>query len=513
VFHKLGSDDIPTNYISFYYDDDGKYVEVDAADLEFNDDDEDYDDYPVWDTTVLEEEVQRRVVVLLAGWIMSKEAAGEWPSAEQQAEQTDIFTADLRHTLRINIFRNTARRVSGAKLGYFHHAIKVKGICKSKGKGKTRTSSQFRPLLKGKGMIHQPMGKGAGKVKARSGKGYDETHQDCTRFLSDIEGCESIHGGATFRDRSLRDPSGTFFPTDKADPLQLNSDHHNEYSAQGDILEHSRGSLDVLPLPHVWKPLAHWDRLASWVNFLPEDEMPSGIALFRAAERWPSVLQKLTTQKERNFEPSSLSVETEWSIDQEKALLAIAEGVQQDDADTPDFLTRCFHLSGRPGFGKSEVIIHAALGASQKGGQVLILCPTGTLVHVYRDRLGDMNGVTVDTIHSAFQFCRNADIAVNYGLPSSLRRYDLIMLDEASQVHDEVCARVFVAIRELPRRPFFVISSDFQQLNPIGASTLVMEFCKTVDTVDLVTVHRSIDDALAATTSKSTRRQQLSDRE
>ena len=40
-----------------------------------------------------------------------------------------------------------------------------------------------------------------------------------------------------------------------------------------------------------------------------------------------------------------------------------------------------------------------------------------------------------------------------------------------------------------------------------------MEFCKTVDTVDLVTVHRSIDDALAATTSKSSRRQQLSDRE
>jgi hypothetical protein len=392
VFHQLESDGIPTNYISFYYDDDGKYVQVDAADLEFNDDDEDYDDYPVWDTTVLEEEVQRRVVVLLAGWIKSKEASGEWPSAEQQAEQTDIFTADLRHTLRFNIFRNSARRVSGARPGYFHHAIRGKGICKSKGKGKTRTSSQFRSLLHGKGKFHQPMGKGVGTVKARSGKGYDETHQACLRFRFDIKGCESIHGGATFRDRSLRD---------KAHLLQLNSDHHTEYSAQGDILEHSRGFLNVLPLRSVWKPLAHWDRLASCVNLLSEDEMPSGIALFRASERWSSVLQKLAMQKERNFEPSSLLLETEWSIDQEKALLAISEGVQQDHADMLDFLTRCFHLSGRPGVGKSEVIIHAALRASQKGGQVLILCPTASLVHVHRDRLGDMIGDTVDlvTVH------------------------------------------------------------------------------------------------------------------
>jgi ATP-dependent exoDNAse (exonuclease V) alpha subunit len=189
-------------------------------------------------------------------------------------------------------------------------------------------------------------------------------------------------------------------------------------------------------------------------------------------------------------------VEREWSIDQEKALLAIAEGVQQDDANTHDFLTRFLHVSGRPGVGKTEVIIHAAHRASQKGGQVLILCPSGTLVHVYRDRLGDMNGVTVETIHSAFQIGRNADKAVKYAPPSRLRRYDLIMLDEASQVDDEVCTRLFIAIRELPQRPFFVISADFQQLNPIGASKVVRELCKTVHTVDLVTVHRSKDDAL-----------------
>jgi ATP-dependent exoDNAse (exonuclease V) alpha subunit len=102
----------------------------------------------------------------------------------------------------------------------------------------------------------------------------------------------------------------------------------------------------------------------------------------------------------------------------------------------------------------------------------------------------------VETIHSAFQIGRNADKAVKYAPPSRLRRYDLIMLDEASQVDDEVCTRLFIAIRELPQRPFFVISADFQQLNPIGASKVVRELCKTVHTVDLVTVHRSKDDAL-----------------
>ena len=51
-----------------------------------------------------------------------------------------------------------------------------------------------------------------------------------------------------------------------------------------------------------------------------------------------------------------------------------------------------------------------------------------------------MNGVIVETIHSAFQIERKADKAVKYASPSRLRRYDLIMLDEASQVDDEVSA-------------------------------------------------------------------------
>ena len=55
---------------------------------------------------------------------------------------------------------------------------------------------------------------------------------------------------------------------------------------------------------------------------------------------------------------------------------------------------------------------------------------------------------------------------------------------------------MFIAIREIPQRPFFVISADFQQLNPIGASKVVRELCKPVEKVDLVTVRKSKDNAL-----------------
>ena len=188
--------------------------------------------------------------------------------------------------------------------------------------------------------------------------------------------------------------------------------------------------------------------------------------------------------------------ELSWSPDQQRALDAIASGLQVSDANTSSYANRFLHLKGMPGTGKTEVILHAAYRAAHSGARVLILCPTGILVHAYRDRLGDLVGVTVETIHSSFQIGRQADQLVRYAPPTRLRRYDLIFIDEGSQIDDYLFSRLFLGFRELPQRPFVVFAADYQQLNPIGSSLLSRAFAAALFIIELVTVHRTKDPAL-----------------
>ena len=67
---------------------------------------------------------------------------------------------------------------------------------------------------------------------------------------------------------------------------------------------------------------------------------------------------------------------------------------------------RFLFISGKPGSGKSEVLVHAAVAVASKGCEVLILCPTGALVHSYRDRLPETEHIVVETIHSGFKIFR-----------------------------------------------------------------------------------------------------------
>ena len=238
--------------------------------LEIDDDHDDYDAYPVWEAS-LDEEVNRRVNVLLANWISRKESFGERPSAEQQDEQSIIFTVELRHFLLES---------------------KAIGNSYSKGKGKTRTPSQFRSLPHGKGMNLETMGLGAGKGKVRPGKGYDETHQDYSPSFADVQGSESNAGGATFRHRALRDTSGNYYPITAY--FQSHPVHHNASSSHDDIFGHSLGSLGVLPVRDMWAPVAEGNRLAEfYMNATTSDDMPRGVALSRAAEIFHTVIEKL----------------------------------------------------------------------------------------------------------------------------------------------------------------------------------------------------------------------------
>jgi hypothetical protein len=154
------------------------------------------------------------------------------------------------------------------------------------------------------------------------------------------------------------------------------------------------------------------------------------------------------------------------------------------------------NISGEPGSGKSEVLVHVAIRAAESGDYVLILCPTGMLVHSYRDRLPHSERIIAETIHSSFCISRRADLLVQYCPPTRLRRYDLILLDEASQVEDHIAQKVVMAIHELPHSPMFVVAADFSQLRPVAGGSIMRRLCEALPQVQLRIIFRSKDPEL-----------------
>ena len=86
---------------------------------------------------------------------------------------------------------------------------------------------------------------------------------------------------------------------------------------------------------------------------------------------------------------------------------------------------------------------------------VLIICPTGLLVHQCKSRIpeqGGVEGIRVDTVQGVLQYKRKgADSKVTWAPPSALRRIDLILCDEGSQCEDTEFERLFTSIREQRR--------------------------------------------------------------
>jgi hypothetical protein len=141
-----------------------------------------------------------------------------------------------------------------------------------------------------------------------------------------------------------------------------------------------------------------------------------------------------------------------WSEGQASVLSALRAATQVADANVARVRSQYLFLQGEPGSGKSEVFVHAAVEAAAADLHVLILCPTGTLVHSYRDRLPASDNIAVDTVHSALAInAASGQGDVAYTPPRRMRRYDLILLDEASQLEDPVTNLLFMCLRELPQ--------------------------------------------------------------
>ena len=185
----------------------------------------------------------------------------------------------------------------------------------------------------------------------------------------------------------------------------------------------------------------------------------------------------------------------DWSAEQTRVLDAMRIGTSVDDTSDSNG-DRFLFISGEPGSGKSEVLVHGAVAATESGCNTLILCPTGALVHGYRARLPESDLITVETIHSAFCIHREQDAVVRYSPPTRLRRYELIILDEASQVDNSIAQRLFMAIQELPQRPFVCVAADFAQLAPVSGGSMMQSICEAMKTIVLRTVYRTKDPSL-----------------
>ena len=187
-----------------------------------------------------------------------------------------------------------------------------------------------------------------------------------------------------------------------------------------------------------------------------------------------------------------------WSAKQEEVLAKIEEGTSYDDEDAKRRSFRWLYINGAPGSGKSAVGMEAAVRAAKRGLRVLIVCPTGQLVHAFKSQLPDFDGIEniqVDTIQGVLNYKRpGKDGYVRWSPPSALRRIDVILTDEGSQYPDAEWERFYTSIKEQPHLPYSVVIADFQQLQPIGSGGMCRAFCDKMQTVTLDTVYRTCDE-------------------
>ncbi|CAE7941368.1 unnamed protein product [Symbiodinium sp. KB8] len=141
--------------------------------------------------------------------------------------------------------------------------------------------------------------------------------------------------------------------------------------------------------------------------------------------------------------------------EQQEVLNHVQRGTTISDAADMETSRRVLQVAGGPGTGKTEVIIAAVRRALEDGCRVLIAGPLGLLVSMYRLRLPHLQNLTMETLHSAFRITRDAD--ATYIPPGRLRHYDLIVVDEVSQIDAFVWRKLKTALGELQREDNLIL--------------------------------------------------------
>ena len=120
-------------------------------------------------------------------------------------------------------------------------------------------------------------------------------------------------------------------------------------------------------------------------------------------------------------------------------------------------------LLGKPGTGKSQVLIRAIHHVIQEEYKVLIAAPVALLAQAYRSIFGP--DVETETIHAAFHIPINEE--ASHDINSALNRHDVIIIDEASLVSAPTFSCIETTLNRLNCRPVVILAGDKCQQQPL----------------------------------------------
>ena len=189
-----------------------------------------------------------------------------------------------------------------------------------------------------------------------------------------------------------------------------------------------------------------------------------------------------------------LHAQLQWGSGQQEVLDRVRNSYVYTDEETKGVSVRFLHVDGKVGSGKSSVLLECALRAC-KDVNVLIVCPTVSVMQNIKSKLSDMEGVErirVETLqgvlnHQSFDL---DDKATSASL--SLLHNHLILMDEGAQYADEVWDCFRRSVQAEPHMPFLVIGADFQQIHldksidtDLTEESRIQKFCKDIPSVIL----------------------------
>lgn len=129
---------------------------------------------------------------------------------------------------------------------------------------------------------------------------------------------------------------------------------------------------------------------------------------------------------------------------------------------SPDWSKYCV-LLGKPGTGKSQVVICAIHHAIQEECEVLLAAPVALLAQGYRAifRLE----LHAETIHAAFHIPVDQEHSIDMNYP--INKFDMVVVDEASLVSPQTFATIASTVNRLNCCPIVVIAGEKCQQQPL----------------------------------------------
>ena len=136
----------------------------------------------------------------------------------------------------------------------------------------------------------------------------------------------------------------------------------------------------------------------------------------------------------------------------------------EGEPEEPSFMVdwswdSAFAVLGPAGSGKSTTVMVAVEKARAAGARVVLACPTRMLVAAYRQKYPDLD---VDSVHAVFQLFRPEHETL-----LSMATYDLVVLDEVSQISAAVFERLLRIWEAAGNQPALVFVGDFAQLKGV----------------------------------------------